>query len=96
MPHGNVCVDVSDNTPVGAVDAACAGGVRYIEHGMVEDVEGLELELTSDALFDRNVLQDGSVRHVLAGTGEGVAANVAKSCEGRATEWARPCTNRSC
>ena len=87
LSHGNVRVDVGDDTAGGAVYAACAGGVWYIEGGMVEDVEGLKLELTSYALLYRAVLQEDRVRHVLTRTGEGVAANVAEGCECGAPEW---------
>src|SRR5258705_10828158 len=95
LPRGRVWLDVGHTAAVGAVDTTCAGGIGYIEHGMVEDVEGLELELTFDAFLDRNILQDRSVRHVLTGTDERVAANIAESCEGRATEWARTCADWS-
>src|SRR5258705_9746861 len=95
LPRGRVWLDVGHTAAVGAVDTTCAGGVGYIENGMIEDVEGLELELTFDAFLDRNVLQDGSVRHVLTGTGEGVAADVAEGSKGGATEWARPSADRS-
>ena len=88
LPHGDVGIDVGDNAAVGAVYAACPGGVRQIEYRMVEDVKGLELELAFYALSYRNVLQEGGVRHVLIWTGEGIAADVAEGREGRTAKGA--------
>src|SRR5258708_7610449 len=88
LPHGNVRVDVGDDTAIGAIYTACAGGVGYIEHRMVEYVEGLELELTLYALLYRDVLQEGSVRRVLTRTRERIATDVAEGCKGRTAEGA--------
>ena len=63
---------------------------------MVEDVEDLELELTFYALLYWNVLQDGSIRHVLTRTDEGVTADVAEGGEGGTSERTRPSADWSC
>src|ERR1700727_2414694 len=91
LPHGNVGVDVGDDAAVGAVHTAGAGGVGYVKYGVVEDVEGLELELAFYALSYRNVLQEGGIRHVLIWTGEGIAADVAEGREGRTAKGALTC-----
>src|SRR5689334_18698389 len=54
---------------------------------MVEHVEELRLELSLNSFSNAEVLEDGHVRHELAGPGELIAANVAElrnagSCEG--------------
>jgi hypothetical protein len=54
----------------------------------VEDVEGLELELTSHGFGYGNILQERGIGHVLTWTGKGIAADVAEGREGRTTEGA--------
>ncbi len=55
----------------------------YVERGMIEDVEGLELELTLYVLLYRDVLQECSVRHVLTGPAKALRPTLPKVAAGR-------------
>jgi len=55
---------------------------------MVEDVEGLKLELTFDGLCDVEVLEDRRIREVIGGATEVVATDVADGSKGRTGEGA--------
>ena len=95
LSHGNIWIDVGDDAAVGAVNTARSGGIGYVECRVIEDVEGLELELAFYRLGYWDVLQERGIGHVLAWAGEGVAADVAEGCEGRTAEWAGTGADRS-
>jgi len=62
---------------------------RREQVGVVEDVEEFRTELYSQALVDLRGFGKGKVEVVVAGPGQGVAAEVANRAEGRCGEGGR-------
>src|SRR5207245_11249994 len=57
--------------------------LRQDEVGVVEHVEALNSELQTDSLGNFEVLEEGHVCKPLAGTNEGIAAEISRTAEAR-------------